>query len=252
MLTGWLVEAQLLKARELGGSAFAKLGTDSWAGVQRFSAASGKAFVRATAGFPGMYGAPCPRALGVQQGREQVSRAEPPYWAYPSSCLVLSPQPFQNRPELGTARKLPFQTQILKPRQAGEAGDGLHCKTQRLGVPCRGPPPPAPCLADDSHERYSFGPPSIHSSSSSHQSEGLDAYDLEQVNLMFRKFSLERYLALTSQGPPGTPASLRAPPGSEHPQVRGFFLLALLRRGRAGPQRQEPGSALGAHWPATL
>jgi hypothetical protein len=48
-------------------------------------------------------------------------------------------------------------------------------------------------LADDSHERYSFGPPSIHSSSSSHQSEGLDAYDLEQVNLMFRKFSLERY-----------------------------------------------------------
>lgn len=48
-------------------------------------------------------------------------------------------------------------------------------------------------FADDSHERCSFGPPSIHSSSSSHQSEGLDAYDLEQVNLMFRKFSLERY-----------------------------------------------------------
>uniref|UniRef100_A0A8D2DIN4 Caspase recruitment domain-containing protein 11 n=1 Tax=Sciurus vulgaris TaxID=55149 RepID=A0A8D2DIN4_SCIVU len=47
-------------------------------------------------------------------------------------------------------------------------------------------------LDDDSHERSSFGPPSIHSSSSSHQSEGLDAYDLEQVNLMFRKFSLER------------------------------------------------------------
>lgn len=47
-------------------------------------------------------------------------------------------------------------------------------------------------FADDSHERNSFGPPSIHSSSSSHQSEGLDAYDLEQVNLMFRKFSLER------------------------------------------------------------
>ncbi|VCW76335.1 unnamed protein product [Gulo gulo] len=45
---------------------------------------------------------------------------------------------------------------------------------------------------DDSHERCSFGPPSVHSSSSSHQSEGLDAYDLEQVNLMFRKFSLER------------------------------------------------------------
>ncbi|XP_004617407.2 caspase recruitment domain-containing protein 11 [Sorex araneus] len=47
-------------------------------------------------------------------------------------------------------------------------------------------------LDDDSHELSSFGPPSVHSSSSSHQSEGLDAYDLEQVHLMFRKFSLER------------------------------------------------------------
>ncbi|XP_068605496.1 caspase recruitment domain-containing protein 11 [Brachionichthys hirsutus] len=38
-----------------------------------------------------------------------------------------------------------------------------------------------------------FGPPSVHSSSSSsHQSEGLDTYDLEQVNNIFRKFSLER------------------------------------------------------------
>nr|XP_060503869.1 caspase recruitment domain-containing protein 11 [Panthera onca] len=46
---------------------------------------------------------------------------------------------------------------------------------------------------DDSHEHCSYGPSSVHSSSSSHQSEGLDAYDLEQVNLMFRKFSLERY-----------------------------------------------------------
>ncbi|KAM3598610.1 uncharacterized protein V6R79_020384 [Siganus canaliculatus] len=36
------------------------------------------------------------------------------------------------------------------------------------------------------------GPPSIHSSSSSHQSEGMDTYDLEQVNNIFRKLSLER------------------------------------------------------------
>lgn len=54
-------------------------------------------------------------------------------------------------------------------------------------------PSHTPPCADDSHELSSFGPPSIHSSSSSHQSEGLDAYDLEQVHLMFRKFSLERY-----------------------------------------------------------
>ncbi|XP_060753355.1 caspase recruitment domain-containing protein 11 isoform X1 [Tachysurus vachellii] len=36
-----------------------------------------------------------------------------------------------------------------------------------------------------------YSPPSIHSSSSSHQSEGIDSYDLEQVNNIFRKFSLE-------------------------------------------------------------
>ncbi|XP_061604217.1 caspase recruitment domain-containing protein 11 isoform X1 [Phyllopteryx taeniolatus] len=36
------------------------------------------------------------------------------------------------------------------------------------------------------------GPPSVHSSSSSHQSEGMDTYDMEQVNNIFRKLSLER------------------------------------------------------------
>ncbi|XP_018588256.1 caspase recruitment domain-containing protein 11 isoform X2 [Scleropages formosus] len=41
-------------------------------------------------------------------------------------------------------------------------------------------------------EDSSHGPPSIHSSSSSHQSEGFESYDLEQVNNIFRKFSLER------------------------------------------------------------
>uniref|UniRef100_A0A4W4DMD5 CARD domain-containing protein n=1 Tax=Electrophorus electricus TaxID=8005 RepID=A0A4W4DMD5_ELEEL len=41
-------------------------------------------------------------------------------------------------------------------------------------------------------DTVSYGPPSIHSSSSSHQSEGMDSYDLEQVNNIFRKFSLER------------------------------------------------------------
>ncbi|KAJ3601439.1 hypothetical protein NHX12_032407 [Muraenolepis orangiensis] len=41
------------------------------------------------------------------------------------------------------------------------------------------------------------GPPSIHSSSSSHQSEGLDSYDLEQVNTILRKLSLERPFRLS-------------------------------------------------------
>lgn len=35
------------------------------------------------------------------------------------------------------------------------------------------------------------------SSSSSHQSEGLDTYDLEQVNNIFRKLSLERYSSVS-------------------------------------------------------
>ncbi|XP_066433343.1 caspase recruitment domain-containing protein 11 [Eleutherodactylus coqui] len=45
---------------------------------------------------------------------------------------------------------------------------------------------------DEFHDQFSCGPPSIHSSSSSHQSESLDIYDLEQVNSIFRKLSLER------------------------------------------------------------
>uniref|UniRef100_A0A4W4DM01 CARD domain-containing protein n=1 Tax=Electrophorus electricus TaxID=8005 RepID=A0A4W4DM01_ELEEL len=45
---------------------------------------------------------------------------------------------------------------------------------------------------DNDTDTVSYGPPSIHSSSSSHQSEGMDSYDLEQVNNIFRKFSLER------------------------------------------------------------
>ncbi|KAM4632383.1 caspase recruitment domain-containing protein 11 isoform 2-T2 [Discoglossus pictus] len=47
-------------------------------------------------------------------------------------------------------------------------------------------------LDDEFHDRYYFGPPSIHSSSSSHQSESLDSFDLEQVSSIFRKLSLER------------------------------------------------------------
>lgn len=44
------------------------------------------------------------------------------------------------------------------------------------------------------------GPPSIHSSSSSYQSEGMDTYDLEQVNNIFRKLSLERYVCVCGGG----------------------------------------------------
>uniref|UniRef100_A0A8C4PU93 Caspase recruitment domain-containing protein 11 n=1 Tax=Equus asinus asinus TaxID=83772 RepID=A0A8C4PU93_EQUAS len=114
-----------------------------------------------------------------------------------------------------------------------------------IQVPCGGggvapPPPSGSCqmgswgagspAADrrgpnDSHERYSFGPPSIHSSSSSHQSEGLDAYDLEQVNLMFRKFSLERPFrpSVTSVG------HVRGPgPSVQHTTLNGDGLISQL------------------------
>ena len=53
--------------------------------------------------------------------------------------------------------------------------------------------PPVPSLEDEAQR----GPPSVHSSSSSHQSESMDTYDLEQVNNFFRTLSLERWETLT-------------------------------------------------------
>uniref|UniRef100_A0A8D3C538 Caspase recruitment domain-containing protein 11 n=1 Tax=Scophthalmus maximus TaxID=52904 RepID=A0A8D3C538_SCOMX len=47
-------------------------------------------------------------------------------------------------------------------------------------------------LLFSSGDEVQRGPPSVHSSSSSHQSEGMDSYELEQVNSIFRKLSLER------------------------------------------------------------
>uniref|UniRef100_A0A4W3J488 Caspase recruitment domain family member 11 n=1 Tax=Callorhinchus milii TaxID=7868 RepID=A0A4W3J488_CALMI len=47
-------------------------------------------------------------------------------------------------------------------------------------------------IVHDYQDRNSHGPPSIHSSSSSHQSEALDSCELDHFNSMFRKYSLER------------------------------------------------------------
>ncbi|XP_069503691.1 caspase recruitment domain-containing protein 11 isoform X2 [Ambystoma mexicanum] len=49
-----------------------------------------------------------------------------------------------------------------------------------------------PSGVSSTDDRYSYGPPSLNSSSSSHQSESMDSSDLEQFNCMIRKFSLER------------------------------------------------------------
>ncbi|KAK2916583.1 hypothetical protein Q8A67_000957 [Cirrhinus molitorella] len=61
----------------------------------------------------------------------------------------------------------------------------------------------------------SYGPSSIHSSSSSHQSETMDSYDLEQVNNIFRKFSLER---------PFRPSLTSGPPQNSLRPVQSLFL----------------------------
>ncbi|XP_046893462.1 caspase recruitment domain-containing protein 11 isoform X2 [Hypomesus transpacificus] len=58
-------------------------------------------------------------------------------------------------------------------------------------------------------EEVTHGPPSIHSSSSSHQSEGLDSYDLEQVNNIFRKLSLDRPFRPSLSSLSRTSSSLR-------------------------------------------
>ncbi|XP_077590608.1 caspase recruitment domain-containing protein 11 isoform X2 [Stigmatopora nigra] len=47
-------------------------------------------------------------------------------------------------------------------------------------------------LEFEEEEDVKRGPSSVHSSSSSHQSECLDTYDIDQVNNIFRKLSLER------------------------------------------------------------
>uniref|UniRef100_A0A8C2J0G0 Caspase recruitment domain family, member 11 n=1 Tax=Cyprinus carpio TaxID=7962 RepID=A0A8C2J0G0_CYPCA len=69
----------------------------------------------------------------------------------------------------------------------------------------------------DDHDLDSsfYGPSSIHSSSSSHQSETMDSYDLEQVNNIFRKFSLER---------PFRPSLTSGPPQNTLRPVQSLFL----------------------------
>ncbi|XP_061892597.1 caspase recruitment domain-containing protein 11 isoform X4 [Entelurus aequoreus] len=53
------------------------------------------------------------------------------------------------------------------------------------------------------------GPPSVHSSSSSHQSEGMDIYDMEQVTNIFRKLSLERPFRTSLSSVSGTTSTLK-------------------------------------------
>uniref|UniRef100_A0A8D2C323 Caspase recruitment domain family member 11 n=1 Tax=Sus scrofa TaxID=9823 RepID=A0A8D2C323_PIG len=130
----------------------------------------------------------------------------------------------------GSSRSLPVTSSFSKMQPhrsrssimsitAEPPGNDSIVRRYKEDAPHRSCPMPAV------HERYSFGPPSIHSSSSSHQSEGLDAYDLEQVNLMFRKFSLERPFrpSVTSVG------HVRGPgPAVQHTTLNGDSLISQL------------------------
>ncbi|XP_061740973.1 caspase recruitment domain-containing protein 11 isoform X5 [Nerophis ophidion] len=53
------------------------------------------------------------------------------------------------------------------------------------------------------------GPPSVHSSSSSHQSEGMDIYDMEQFTNIFRKLSLDRPFRTSLSSVSGTASTLK-------------------------------------------
>uniref|UniRef100_A0A8D0CIG1 Caspase recruitment domain family member 11 n=1 Tax=Scleropages formosus TaxID=113540 RepID=A0A8D0CIG1_SCLFO len=82
---------------------------------------------------------------------------------------------FRNDSIMSTAPEPPGNDSIVRRNKEGDS----HFNLNTTGF----------CPSD---EDSSHGPPSIHSSSSSHQSEGFESYDLEQVNNIFRKFSLER------------------------------------------------------------
>ncbi|XP_064171338.1 caspase recruitment domain-containing protein 11 isoform X1 [Anguilla rostrata] len=78
-------------------------------------------------------------------------------------------------------------------------GNDSIVRRNKEGEQCFLPRSPCDCdsgdnmeLGDEENERFSHSPPSVHSSSSSHQSEGLDTYEWEQVTNIFRKYSLER------------------------------------------------------------
>ncbi|KAM6379528.1 LOW QUALITY PROTEIN: caspase recruitment domain-containing protein 11 [Pluvialis apricaria] len=105
-----------------------------------------------------------------------------------SSCEVSKIQTLRNRNDsiMSTTPEPPGNDSIV--RRCKE--DAPHCSLVEEDNDSFGYD--ALELDDDSHDRQSHGAPSVHSSSSSHQSEGLDAYELEHVSSIFRKFSLER------------------------------------------------------------
>ncbi|XP_040918614.1 caspase recruitment domain-containing protein 11 isoform X2 [Toxotes jaculatrix] len=113
-----------------------------------------------------------------------------------SSCPFPSPHPFNmveqgNRPNMLRYRNDSILSTLPEPPETGSLYRREREKEHDFH--------PRSILDTDSDnmemefgDEMHRGPPSVHSSSSSHQSEGMDTYDLEQVNNIFRKLSLER------------------------------------------------------------
>ncbi|XP_071330353.1 caspase recruitment domain-containing protein 11 isoform X2 [Trachinotus anak] len=127
-----------------------------------------------------------------------MSPTYPPSSAPPlsSSCPFSSPLPFTNvdlgdRPNLLRYRNDSILSTLPEPPETGS----LYRREREKEHDFQ----PRSLLDFDSDnmemefgDEERRGPPSVHSSSSSHLSEGMDTYDLEQVNNIFRKLSLER------------------------------------------------------------
>nr|XP_019962169.1 PREDICTED: caspase recruitment domain-containing protein 11 [Paralichthys olivaceus] len=111
-----------------------------------------------------------------------------------SSCPISSPLPFtmmehSNRPNMLRYRNDSILSTLPEPPETGS----LYRREREKEHDFQ----PQSLFDSDSDnmdcgDEVQRGPPSVHSSSSSHQSEGMDTLDLEQVNNIFRKLSLER------------------------------------------------------------
>ncbi|KAK5856608.1 hypothetical protein PBY51_008192 [Eleginops maclovinus] len=117
----------------------------------------------------------------------------PPFSATPlcsspsPTCLSSSMMDQSNRPTMQRYRNASIQSTLPEPpekaslyRREREKENDFHPRSL------------SDFDSDNMEMEFEDEAPSVHSSSSSHQSEGMDLYDQEQVNNIFRKLSLER------------------------------------------------------------
>ncbi|KAK5914377.1 hypothetical protein CgunFtcFv8_008825 [Champsocephalus gunnari] len=119
-----------------------------------------------------------------------ASPSYPPFLAASLSCSP-SPSPLTvsmdqfNRPNMLRYRNQSIQSTLPEPPEKASLYRREREKENDFN-------PRSLSDFDSDTMEFEDEAPSVHSSSSSHQSEGMDSYDLEQVNNIFRKLSLER------------------------------------------------------------